>query len=193
MANLAGLGPAFAISQTLYAKINEHGGVSQFVSGLSEDFKNSDVDSVIRKVKEVGGKDVEPYVAQVESALKEAKGKVQDVDWKVRPSRLLPLSGEQRLTFFLQSLLTNIEEHVGDEWKGAISYIQKAIPASGPFALALASGDWSSITEKIKAEGGDSLKELESTAKKLYSKAAEINKDKKGSLDDLIKSLKESE
>lgn len=93
----------------------------------------------------------------------------------------------------LQSLLSNIEEHVGDEWKGAISYIQKAIPASGPLALAVASGDWSKLTEKIKAEGGDQLKELEATAKSLYDKASAINQDKKGSLDDFLKQLKETD
>lgn len=84
VASLAGLGPALAISQTLYNKIQEHGGVSEFVTGLSDDLKNQNIDGALEKIKKVGGKDIEPYIKQVESALKEAKGKIQDVDWKVR-------------------------------------------------------------------------------------------------------------
>jgi hypothetical protein len=98
-----------------------------------------------------------------------------------------------RIWFVFQNLLGSIEEHVGDEWKGILSYVQKAIPASGPVALALASGDWTSITKKIKEEGGDQLKELEATAKKLMDKAQEINKDKKGNLEDFVKQLKEGQ
>lgn len=57
--------------------------MSEFVTGLSDDLKNQNIDGALEKIKKVGGKDVEPYIKQVESALKEAKGKIQDVDWKV--------------------------------------------------------------------------------------------------------------
>lgn len=78
-----------------------------------------------------------------------------------------------------------------------LQFIKPYIPASGPVIAALASGNFetisSTLTKKIKEEGGDQLKELEATAKKLYSKAEEVTKDKQLDVQSLIKQLKEGE
>ena len=100
-ASMAGLGPAFGISQLAYKKIQEAGGISTFFEGLSEDVRNSDVAGALNKIKSVGGKEVEPYIAKAEKALKDAGGKASDVDWK--------------------SVLDGLKEEVGDEFKGVIS------------------------------------------------------------------------
>lgn len=70
-------------------------------------------------------------------------------------------------------------------------YVASAVPASGPLALAFATGDFSSITNKIKEQGGDQLKELEATAQKLYKKAQEATKDGQGGVEGLFKKLQE--
>lgn len=98
---MAGLGPAFGISQLAYKKIQEAGGLSTFFEGLSEDVRNSDVAGALNKLKAVGGKEVEPYIAKAEKALKDAGGKAGDVDWK--------------------SVLEGLKEEVGDEFKGVVS------------------------------------------------------------------------
>ena len=199
-ASLAGLGPAFGISQLAYKKIQDAGGLNSFLSSLSEDVKNSDITGALNKIKKVGGKEVEPYIAKAEKALKDAGGKAGDVDWK--------------------NVLEGLKEEVGDEFKGVVEvsrslhlsfsfpthlltpslaspahpqFITQYVPSSGPIVAALATGDFSKITEKIKAEGGESLKDLEATAQKLYKKAEEVSKDGKGNLEDLIKQLKEGE
>jgi hypothetical protein len=67
------------------------------------------------------------------------------------------------------------------------------IPSGGVGALAaaFASGDYSSITKKLREEGGDKLKDVEATAERLKAKYQEITKDGKGSLEEAIKSLKD--
>ena len=67
------------------------------------------------------------------------------------------------------------------------------MPSSGPIVAALATGDFTKISEKIKAEGGDQLKELEATAQKLYKKAQAATKDGKGSLEDVMKTLTDAD
>ncbi|CED82578.1 hypothetical protein [Phaffia rhodozyma] len=171
-ASLAGLGPALAISQTVYKKIQEHGGLSEFLNGISNDLKEQDIGGALAKLKKVGGKEVEPFVDAAENALKEAKGKIGDVDWK--------------------SFLEKAQDMVGDEWKGIIKYVSQSIPATGPLAIAFATGDFSSITDKIKEQGGDQLKELEATAQKLYKKAQEY-KDGKGGLEELFQKLQDAD
>lgn len=174
-ANAAGLGPVFALSQVAYSKIQEYGGLSKILDDISADIKNQDIPAALNKIKKVGGKDVEPYLNEVEKAIKEAKGKVSDVDW--------------------QGILAKIQDSAGDELKSIINFIKPYIPASGPVIAALASGNFetisSTLTKKIKEEGGDQLKELEATAKKLYSKAEEVTKDKQLDVQSLIKQLKE--
>lgn len=73
-ASLAGLGPVLAISQAVYNKIQENGGLTEFLNGVSADLKDQDFGSALAKVKKVGGKEVEPFVDAAEKALKQAKG-----------------------------------------------------------------------------------------------------------------------
>ena len=74
-----------------------------------------------------------------------------------------------------------------------MQFITNYVPSSGPIVAALATGDFTKISEKIKAEGGDQLKELEATAQKLNKKAQDATKDGKGSLEDVMKQLKEAD
>jgi hypothetical protein len=66
---------AFALYSTLSS---QPGGINGLLSSL----KDKDLQGVIDEVKKVGGDDVKRIVDKVEGKLKDAKGKVQDVDWK---------------------------------------------------------------------------------------------------------------
>lgn len=62
----------------MYNKLEQHGGISKVLG----DLKDQDFGAVLAKIREVGGKDVEPAVAEMEKALKDAGGEVSKIDWK---------------------------------------------------------------------------------------------------------------
>ena len=57
---------------------NQEGGLNGFLSSL----KDKDLQGVMDEVKKLGGEDVKRIVEKVEKKVKEANGKVQNVDWQ---------------------------------------------------------------------------------------------------------------
>lgn len=63
----------------LYDNISRNsGGINGFITQL----KDKDLQGVIDEVKKVGGDDVKRIMEKVEKKVKDANGKVQDVDWR---------------------------------------------------------------------------------------------------------------
>lgn len=65
---------AFALYSTL---ANQEGGITGFLSNL----KDKDLQGVIDEVKKHGGDDAKRLIEKVEKKVKEANGKVTNVDW----------------------------------------------------------------------------------------------------------------
>ena len=57
---------------------NQEGGINGFLSSL----KDKDLQGVMDEVKKLGGDDVKRIVEKVEKKVKDANGKVQNVDWQ---------------------------------------------------------------------------------------------------------------
>ena len=58
------------------------------MNGFLSSLKDKDLQGVLDEVKKVGGDDVKRITEKVEKKIKEAKGKVQDVDWKALAQEL---------------------------------------------------------------------------------------------------------
>ena len=63
----------------LYSQLaKQEGGINGFLTNL----KDKDLQGVIDEVKKVGGDDAKRVIEKVEKKLKEAKGNVENIDWK---------------------------------------------------------------------------------------------------------------
>jgi flavin-binding protein dodecin len=70
------------------------------MTSLANDLKDGNTDAALQKIKQAGGKDVAPFVEAAEDALKKAKNKAGDVDWR--------------------GVVESVQDKVGAEWKGVI-------------------------------------------------------------------------
>lgn len=85
----AGL-PAGLLS--LYHHLNKQpGGITGFLAGLKD---QKDLDGVLAKLKEAGGDDMKPIIEAVEKKVKQAGGKLEQVDWKALAEELKGQVGE---------------------------------------------------------------------------------------------------
>jgi hypothetical protein len=85
----AGL-PAGLLS--LYHHLNKQpGGISGFLAGLKD---QKDIDGILAKLKEAGGDDIAPIIDAVEKKIKQAGGKIDQVDWKALAEELKGQVGE---------------------------------------------------------------------------------------------------
>ncbi|ODN74412.1 hypothetical protein L202_06815 [Cryptococcus amylolentus CBS 6039] len=144
----------------LYSHLSKQpGGINGFLSNL----KDKDLKEVLEELKKVGGDDVKRVVDKVQKKIEDAKGNVENVDWKALVADLkgeLP-AGSQKIVDLLIGKLPD-------------------------------KADIDNLVKKAKEVGEDQLKQLESSANKVWLKVEEARKDGKGQADALLKGLKEA-
>ena len=86
-ASLSGIAQAMLPpgAMALYTNLaKQEGGINGFLTSL----KDKDLQGVMDEVKKLGGDDVRRIVDKVEKRVKEANGKVQNVDWQALAKEL---------------------------------------------------------------------------------------------------------
>ncbi len=72
-------------AMALYTSLaNQEGGINGFLTSL----KDKDLQGMMEEVKKVGGDEVKRVVDKVEKRVKDANGKVQNVDWQALAKEL---------------------------------------------------------------------------------------------------------
>ncbi|ORY28517.1 hypothetical protein BCR39DRAFT_496308 [Naematelia encephala] len=142
----------------LYSHLSEsEGGVNGFLSSL----KDKDLQGVLDEVKKVGGDDVKRIVDKVEQKVKDANGKVQNVDWRALAQELkgeLPKGSQQ-----------------------AVDMLIGRIPDKE---------DFEKMINDVKKIGEDKLKEVEQSASKILAAVDKAKKEGKGQADAFLTGLK---
>jgi hypothetical protein len=81
------------------------------VNGLFSSIKDQDYQKILDELKKHGGDDIKRIVDKVEKKVKDANGKIQDVDWKSLAQELkkeLPKSQQQMVDVSCQSFLLSL-------------------------------------------------------------------------------------
>ncbi|WWC88609.1 uncharacterized protein L201_003522 [Kwoniella dendrophila CBS 6074] len=152
---------AFALYKVLD---QQEGGIAGFLSKL----KGKDLDGALDELKNVGGDDAKKIIEKVQAKVKDAKGKIEDLDWK--------------------SLAEELKDDLPASAQGLIAVIGGKLPQSvKDFDF-----DFDSLIKKAKEAGGDQLKQVEESASKIYKKVEDARKDGKDQADAFLKGLKEA-
>lgn len=143
---------------TLFSAVAANsGGIGGFLSNL----KDKDLQGVLDEVKKVGGDDVKRITEKVEKKLKEANGKVQNVDWK-------------SLAEELKKELPASQQHMVDMLIGKIP--DKA--------------DFEGMINKAKETGAEQFKAAEKAASKVLEQVEKARKEGKGQANAFLQGLK---
>ncbi|WVW84736.1 hypothetical protein I302_106771 [Kwoniella bestiolae CBS 10118] len=152
---------AFALYKALDS---QEGGIAGFLSKL----KGKDLDGALDELKQVGGDDAKKIIDKIQQKVKDAKGKIENVDWK--------------------SLATELKDDLPASAQGLIAVIAGKIPDS----VKDLDFDFDSLIKKAKEVGGDQLKQVEESAGKVYKEVEKARKEGKDTADAFLKGLKEA-
>ncbi|WWC70819.1 uncharacterized protein I206_104771 [Kwoniella pini CBS 10737] len=153
---------AFALYKALDS---QEGGITGFVSKLH----GKDLQGALDELKNVGGDDAKKIIETIQSKVKDAKGKIENVDWK--------------------SLATELKDDLPASAQGLIAVIAGNMPSN---LKDLADFDFDSLIKKAKEAGGDQLKQVEETASKIYKEVEKQRKEGKDTADAFLKGLKDA-
>ncbi|ORX40125.1 hypothetical protein BD324DRAFT_616419 [Kockovaella imperatae] len=131
------------------------------LNGLLSSLKDKDLQGVIDEVKKIGGDDVKRVVEKVEAKVKDAKGNVQNVDWK--------------------ALAKELKKELPKEQQNLVDLLIGYVPDKS---------DIDGMINKVKSEAADQLKQLEAASNKIWKEVEKAKKEGKGQADALIKGFK---
>lgn len=117
---------------------------------------------MIDEAKKVGGDDVKRIISMVESKLKDAKGKYQDIDWK--------------------SLAQELKEELPKEQQHLVDTFIGKIPDKD---------DINKLIAKAKEQGAEQIKAAEKAASKVWEQVEKAKKEGKGQANALVTGLKQ--
>lgn len=143
---------------TLFSAVaSQSGGINGFLSNL----KDKDLQGVLDEVKKVGGDDIKRITDKVEKKLKDANGKVQNIDWK-------------SLAQELKKELPEDKQHMVDVFIGRIPDKE----------------DFEKMIAKAKETGAEQFKAAEKAASKVLEQVEKARKEGKGQANAFLAGLK---
>ncbi|WOO77381.1 uncharacterized protein LOC62_01G000963 [Vanrija pseudolonga] len=137
--------PASVLS--FYDQVEKEAGAT--VGGFLSKIKDTDIQGTLDSLKNAGSDDVKNVVDKVQAKLKEANGKVQNVDWK--------------------QLSSDLSKEYGEKSQQAIDVLVGKLPTSA---------DFDDYFKKAEQYSKDQLKELDAAADKLYKQVEKAAQDK---------------